>query len=89
MSFRRFALAFSTAILAALLHATPGNAQGCSMCRDATAGSAPQVRAALRKAIPIMAVPAVALFVGVLVVAQRSRPGSNNPGSDNLGSDNS
>ena len=48
------------------------HAQGCSMCRDTTAGSAPQVRAALRRAIPVLAVPAIALFVGFLVVARRS-----------------
>jgi hypothetical protein len=48
------------------------HAQGCSMCRDTTAGAAPQIRAGLRKAIPILAIPAIALFVGFFVVAQRS-----------------
>lgn len=48
------------------------HAQGCSMCRDTTAGSAPQVRAALRKAIPVLAVPAIALFVGFFVIARRT-----------------
>ena len=47
-------------------------AQGCSMCRDTTAGSAPQVRAGLRRAIPILAIPAIALFVGFFVVARRT-----------------
>jgi hypothetical protein len=47
-------------------------AQGCSMCRDTTAGSAPQMRAGLRKAIPILAIPAIALFVGFFALAQRS-----------------
>lgn len=46
--------------------------QGCSMCRDTTAGSAPQVRAGLRRAIPVLAVPAILLFAGFLVVARRS-----------------
>jgi hypothetical protein len=47
-------------------------AQGCSMCRDTTAGSAPQVRAGLRRAIPVLAIPAIALFVGFVVVARRT-----------------
>jgi hypothetical protein len=47
-------------------------AQGCSMCRDTTAGSAPQVRAGLRRAIPVLAIPAIALFVGFFVVARRT-----------------
>jgi hypothetical protein len=42
------------------------------MCRDTTAGSAPEIRAGLRKAIPVLAVPAIVLFVGFLVVARRS-----------------
>jgi hypothetical protein len=48
------------------------HAQGCSMCRDTTAGSAPQVRAALRKAIPVLAIPAIVLFAGFFVLARRS-----------------
>lgn len=54
------------------LAATVAHAQGCSMCRDSTAGSAPQVRAGLRRAIPVLAVPAILLFAGFLVVARRS-----------------
>jgi hypothetical protein len=50
----------------------PAHAQGCSMCRDTTAGSAPEIRAGLRKAIPVLAVPAIALFVSFFVVARRS-----------------
>jgi hypothetical protein len=46
-------------------------AQGCSMCRDTTAGSAPQVRAGLRRAIPVLAVPAIGLFIAFFVVARR------------------
>ena len=42
------------------------------MCRDTTAGSAPQVRAGLRRAIPVLAVPAILLFAGFLVLARRS-----------------
>jgi hypothetical protein len=48
------------------------HAQGCSMCRDSTAGSAPQIRAGLRRAIPVLALPAIALFVGFFVVARRT-----------------
>jgi hypothetical protein len=47
------------------------HAQGCSMCRDTTAGSAPQVRAGLRRAIPVLAVPAIGLFIAFFVVARR------------------
>jgi hypothetical protein len=46
-------------------------AQGCSMCRDTTAGSAPQVRAGLRRAIPVLVIPAIALFIAFFVVARR------------------
>ena len=60
--------------LAALLlsNAPAAHAQGCSMCRDTTAGSAPKVRAALRRAIPVLAIPAIALFVGFFFVARRT-----------------
>jgi hypothetical protein len=41
------------------------------MCRDTTAGSSPQIRAALRKAIPILAIPAIGLFLAFFVIARR------------------
>lgn len=50
-------------------------AQGCSMCRDAAAGSSPRMRQSLRRAIPILGVPATALFLAMLGVAFRlNRP---------------
>jgi len=52
--------------------ALSAHAQGCSMCRDTTAGAAPQIRAGLRKAIPILAIPALALFLTFFVVARRT-----------------
>jgi hypothetical protein len=55
-----------------LLNALAAHAQGCSMCRDSTAGSAPQIRAGLRRAIPVLAIPAMALFLGFFVVARRT-----------------
>jgi hypothetical protein len=60
--------------LTALLFLLPitAHAQGCSMCRDTTAGSAPQIRAGLRKAIPVLAIPAISLFVTFFVIARRS-----------------
>jgi hypothetical protein len=58
--------------IALLLSAETGYGQGCSMCRDTTAGSAPQVRAGLRRAIPVLAIPAILLFAGFLVLARRS-----------------
>jgi hypothetical protein len=60
-------------LVAALLGAAPAaHAQGCSMCRDTTAGSAPQIRAGLRRAIPVLAIPAIGLFVAFFIVARRS-----------------
>ena len=53
---------------------TPISAQGCSMCRDTAAGSAPQVRKSLRRAIPILGIPATALFLAMLGVAFRFHP---------------
>jgi len=61
---------FLTVLLSVASNAALG--QGCSMCRDTTAGSAPQVRAGLRRAIPVLAIPAILLFGGVLVIARRS-----------------
>ncbi len=49
--------------------------QGCSMCRDATAGSAPQTRKALRRAIPLLGFPAIAVFAGSLLLARKIQPG--------------
>jgi hypothetical protein len=61
-------------LLTTLLLLVPlaGHTQGCSMCRDTTAGSAPQVRAGLRRAIPVLAIPAILLFGGFLVAARRT-----------------
>lgn len=52
--------------------ALAAHAQGCSMCRDTTAGSPPQIRAGLRRAIPVLAIPAIALFIGFFVLARRT-----------------
>jgi hypothetical protein len=62
-------LCFATVFFACTLAA---HAQGCSMCRDTTAGSAPQIRSGLRRAIPVLAIPAIALFVGFFALARRS-----------------
>jgi hypothetical protein len=56
-----------------LFPAFVARAQGCSVCRDTTAGSAPQMRQGLRRAIPILGIPAAALFVGILVLAGKTR----------------
>jgi len=52
----------------------PLHAQGCSLCRDTTAGSAPHQRQALRRAILIMGIPAGSIFLGILVVARKIKP---------------
>jgi hypothetical protein len=71
-------ICFTTVLLCSALAL---HAQGCSMCRDTTAGSAPQIRAGLHRAIPVLAIPAIALFVGFFIVARRTdvwhRPNSD------------
>ena len=44
------------------------------MCTDTAAGSTPQMRKALRIAIPLLGVPAAGIFVGALVLARRISP---------------
>ena len=63
------------AVLVALL-AFPAlsSAQGCSLCRDTTAGSAPQAREGLRRGILVLGVPAGAVFLGILGVAWKIKP---------------
>jgi hypothetical protein len=51
-------------------------AQGCQLCRDATAGSTPQARRALQVAIPILGIPAIGIFAGAMVLARRIKLGS-------------
>ncbi len=68
-------ICFLTVLLSS---AVAARAQGCSMCRDATAGSAPQIRAGLRRAIPVLAIPAIALFVGFFAVARRTNSWNHN-----------
>ncbi len=50
------------------------HAQGCSLCRDTTAGSAPKTREGLRRGILVLGLPAGALFVGILAVAWKMKP---------------
>ena len=50
------------------------HAQGCSLCRDTTAGSAPRARESLRRAILILGLPAGGIFLGILVLARRVKP---------------
>ena len=55
----------------AMLFPSLSSAQGCSMCRDTAAGSAPRMRQSLRRAIPILGIPAGVLFLTMLTVAWR------------------
>lgn len=50
------------------------HAQGCSLCRDTTAGSAPRAREGLRKGILVLGIPAGIVFVGILGVALKVKP---------------
>ena len=71
---------FTRAILAAAFFAISvcgpalAHAQGCSLCRNTTAGSAPHQREAIRRAILILGIPAGAIFLGILVIARRIKP---------------
>jgi hypothetical protein len=64
------------AVLLAFALALPlsSHAQGCSLCKDTTAGSAPRAQQSLRRAILIMGIPAGAIFLGILVVARKIKP---------------
>jgi hypothetical protein len=63
------------AVLAALLCAPALSfAQGCSLCRDTTAGSAPKAREGLRRGILVLGIPAGAVFVGILALAWKMKP---------------
>jgi hypothetical protein len=73
--------ALSAAALALALPLT-ARTQGCSLCKDATAGSAPHAREGLRRAILVLGVPAGAIFAGILLVAQRIKP-REDPGPTN------
>jgi len=62
-------------VLAAFLSiAAATHAQGCSLCKDTTAGSAPRVRQSLRRAILILGLPAGGIFIGILVLARKIKP---------------
>lgn len=50
------------------------HAQGCSLCRDTTAGSAPKAREGLRRGILVLGLPAGAVFLGILAVAWKIKP---------------
>lgn len=60
-------------MLAALL-AAPSVSFACPACRDVTAGSAPQMRAGIRKGIIVLGIPAGAVFLGILGVAWKMKP---------------
>ena len=62
-------------VLAALLCLpVTSRAQGCSLCRDTTAGSAPKAREGLRRGILVLGLPAGAVFLGILAVAWKIKP---------------
>ncbi|MGC2161924.1 MAG: hypothetical protein WA634_08455 [Silvibacterium sp.] len=50
------------------------HAQGCSLCRDSTAGSSAKTREGLRRGILVLGIPAGAVFVGILVLAWKIKP---------------
>jgi hypothetical protein len=68
------ALVLLPLLLVALTISATGHAQGCSICRDTTAGSAPHMRQGIRRAILVLGVPAGAIFLGILLIARRTKP---------------
>jgi hypothetical protein len=50
------------------------HAQGCSLCRDTSAGTSEKAREGLRRGILVLGIPAGAVFVGILAVAWRIEP---------------
>ncbi len=66
----------SLLLFLAMIGASNAFGQGCSLCRDTTAGSAPQVRKSLRLAIPILAIPAAGMFTTILYysIARKTKP---------------
>jgi hypothetical protein len=62
-------------VWAALAIPSTSSGQGCSLCRDATAGSTLQARRAFRVAIPLLGIPAIGIFAGILIAVGRVRPG--------------
>ncbi len=66
---------FALALTVAFATPSKASAQGCTLCRDATAGSTPQARKALRIAIPLLGIPAIGIFAGALMLARRVKPG--------------
>ena len=71
------ALFFTLALTVGLAAPSKASAQGCTLCRDATAGSTPQARKALRLAIPLLGIPAIGIFAGALILARRIKPDSS------------
>jgi hypothetical protein len=68
---------FALALTVGLATPSTATAQGCTLCRDTTAGSTPQARKALRIAIPLLGIPAIGIFAGALVLARRVKLGSS------------
>jgi hypothetical protein len=73
----RYLAGFLFAVALVAVSAPKAAAQGCSLCRDATAGSAPQARKALRIAIPLLGIPAIGIFAAALVVVHKVKPGQD------------
>jgi hypothetical protein len=48
-------------------------ALACPFCRDNVAGSAPMVQKGFRRAVPVLGVPAIGLFAGILMVGWKNR----------------
>lgn len=65
---------WAAALGAALWMPLPVHAQGCSLCKDTTAGAPVKEREGLRRGILVLGIPAGGVFVGILAVAWKMKP---------------
>ena len=65
--------------LLAALALTPGlaSAQGCSMCKTGAETASPEQQRSLNHGILMLALPSVAIFAGISVLAFRYRPSAS------------
>lgn len=68
----RLSVMLACLMLACLMCASAAQAQGCSACKDSVAGASAKTQQGFRRAIPVLAIPAAALFVAMLLVSRRA-----------------
>jgi hypothetical protein len=81
--FRKLALAFA-ATFAALASATTARAQSCAMCYNTAAAAKAAAIQALRSGILILLVPVALMFIGIFILAFRSKERLNEPSAEQI-----